>query len=1103
MRITLGGALTLGLLLGGPALAAERVDYVKQVKPLLAARCFACHGALEQKSKLRVDTAAALKTGGKRGVAVVPGKPGESPLLDYLTATNGARRMPPPSEGEALHDHQIALIRRWIEEGAIAPADEKPEADPKEHWAFRAPVRPAIPPVKNGAWARNPIDAFLAASHEKHGLVPQPAADKRTLLRRVYLDVIGLPPTREELAAFVADAAADAYEKAVDRLLSSKQYGERWGRHWMDIWRYSDPWGLGAEMRNSQKHIWHWRDWIIESLNADKGYDQMLREMLAADELYPDDLDRLRGTGFLARQYFKFNRNSWMDETVEHTAKAFLGLTMNCAKCHDHKYDPIKQTDYYRLRAFFEPYQIRIDQLPGEVDFEKDGVPRAFDCHLDSPTFLFVRGDDKNPVKDQPLLPGVPRLLALGELDIQPVKLSATAQMPGLRPFVVENYLRAAEKRIAGARAELEKARKDLVEIERTVQKEATKPAPPAADEAKPIIQETFAAARPEVWEATTGKWKHEAGKLTQSEVGNTRAVLRARAEKLPADFQARFKFAITGGQMWKSVGICFDAAGDNEAMVYLSAFAGGPKVQIAYKQAGNYVYPPAGMQARAVKLNEPQDLTVRVRGTLVNVAVNGQQALAYRLPIPRKPGRLELITFDAQAEFAAFELSGLPASAMLIEPGTPAASPGTAIVMNPVQGRAAVVLAEKALAAAELQPALLRARAAADVARLAQPPAADAGERAKEAALAEKRAAAAEAEVGVARAELELTRADAAHKAEAEKKVTAARAALEQANKAVATPGEAYTSLRGGLKTLESNLETEESRTKPFPATSTGRRTALARWMTDPRHPLTARVAANHIWARHFGKPLAPTVFDLGRKGGLPSNPELLDFLACELRDHQWSMKHLHRLILTSNAYRMSSSSAAAEKSHGIDPENRYFWRMNPIRMEAEVVRDSLTYLAGDLDTTMGGPPVDPMREEASKRRSLYFTHSHNEHHKFLAMFDGASVLECYRRAESIVPQQALALSNSKMALEVANKITARLTSKLGSGANDAAFVSAAFETVLATEPTAAERAECEQALARLTEIGKQLGRADAANKARVSLVHALLNHNDFVTVR
>ena len=203
--------------------------------------------------------------------------------------------------------------------------------------------------------------------HEKHGLTPQAAADKRTAAaprhhrpHRTAADARGTRRLRRRRSN------PEAYEKAVDRLLSSKQYGERWGRHWMDVWRYSDPWGLGAEMRNSQKHIWHWRDWIIESLNADRGYDQMVREMLAADELYPDDLDRLRASGFLARQYFKFNRNTWLEETVEHTSKAFLGLTMNCAKCHDHKYDPIKQTDYYRLRAFFEPYQVRTDQLPGQ-----------------------------------------------------------------------------------------------------------------------------------------------------------------------------------------------------------------------------------------------------------------------------------------------------------------------------------------------------------------------------------------------------------------------------------------------------------------------------------------------------------------------------------------------------------------------------------------------------------------------------------------------------------------------------------------------------------------------------------------------------------------
>src|SRR5213075_3069610 len=197
---------------------------------------------------------------------------------------------------------------------AVAPA----RAGEATHWAFAPPVRPPVPEVKNTGWVRNPVDAFVAAEHERRGLTPRPEPPRHVLLRRVYLDLVGLPPTRAELTAFLADTSPDAYEKVVDRLLASPEYGERWGRHWMDVWRYSDWWGLGAEVRNSQKHIWHWRDWIIESLNTDKGYDQMLREMLAADELYPNDLDRLRATGFLARQYFIFNRTAWLDETIEH-----------------------------------------------------------------------------------------------------------------------------------------------------------------------------------------------------------------------------------------------------------------------------------------------------------------------------------------------------------------------------------------------------------------------------------------------------------------------------------------------------------------------------------------------------------------------------------------------------------------------------------------------------------------------------------------------------------------------------------------------------------------------------------------------------------------
>ena len=198
-------------------------------------------------------------------------------------------------------------------------------------------------------------------------------------MRRVYLDLVGLPPTRDELAAFLADDSPNAYEAVVDRLLASPQYGERWARHWMDVWRYSDWAGYKEEIRNSARHIWRWRDWIVESLNADKGYDRMATEMLAGDELAPTDPNTLRATGFLVRNWEKFNRNSWLEATIEHTAKAFLGVTMNCCRCHDHKFDPISQVEYFQFRAIFEPHEVRTERVPGQPDVLKDGLPRICD----------------------------------------------------------------------------------------------------------------------------------------------------------------------------------------------------------------------------------------------------------------------------------------------------------------------------------------------------------------------------------------------------------------------------------------------------------------------------------------------------------------------------------------------------------------------------------------------------------------------------------------------------------------------------------------------------------------------------------------------------
>ncbi|HZT79732.1 MAG TPA: DUF1549 and DUF1553 domain-containing protein [Gemmataceae bacterium] len=720
---------------------------------------------------------------------------------------------------------------------------------------FETVRRPAVPAVKNTAWVRNPIDAFLAAEHEARGLKPRPEAARHVLLRRVYLDLIGLPPTPEELRAALSDPSPDWYEKVVDRLLADPRHGERWGRHWMDVWRYSDWAGYGQQVRDSQPHVWHWRDWIIESLNHDKGYDRMVLEMLAADELCPEDADALRATGFLVRNYKLLSREKWMEDVVEHTGKAFLAVTLNCARCHDHLFDPITQKEYYRVRAIFEPHQVRIDRLPGQPDVKKDGLPRAYDANLTVPTYLFLRGDDRTPDKT-PLPPGVPEALGGKPFRVEPVNLPPAAYAPEKREFAVREALAAAAEAATKARQARDAARKA----------------------GKPADALTLAELDLELAEA-----RHAA----------LAAVIRA--ERL-------------------------EDAGQKDT------------------PEGRQAATEAGVAQRKQAVAEAKRTLHVARQALQNAAAKAKPGLAKK-----------------------------------------------------------VEAAEKALAKAE---------------------------------------------------------ADA---------------------KAPPTP--AYTPRQA----------------TPYPKTSTGRRLAFARWLADRDNPLTARVAMNHVWLHHFGQPIVPSVFDFGRNGRPPSHPALLDWLAAEFMApasggvdprRPWSLKHMHRLIVTSSAYRMASTPDDANLA--LDRDNVYLWRMNSRRLEAEAVRDGVFYVAGRLDGRMGGPDIPHAQGLAVPRRSLYFQHAQEKQMEFLKVFDAAPVTECYRRKESILPQQALALANSDLVRQHAKRLAGELAAK--AGADDAAFVTAAFERVLSRPPTAAERAECVAFL-------KQ--------RPRESLVVVLMNHHEFVTIR
>jgi len=1067
------------------------VDYSAQVKPLLKARCYACHGALKQEGGLRLDTAASILKGGDSGKVISPDVPASSLLLERVSATDISVRMPPEHEGEAFKAEEVELLRSWIAAGAQAPADEQPEADPKNHWSFRPVGRPAEPAVKNAGWVRNPIDAWIAAGHEAHGLTPQPEASRIVLLRRLSMDLIGLPPTAEELAAIEADTSPQWYENAVDRLLDDPRHGERWARHWMDIWRYSDWWGLGAQLRNSQRHMWHWRDWIVESLNEDRPYDEMVRLMLAADELTPDDPDSLRATGFLARNYFIFNRNRWMEDVVTHVSKGLLGLTMNCSKCHDHKFDPISQEDYYRMRAFFEPYHVRVDMVPGETDLLSNGIPRVFDRQLEEPTYLLVRGDDALPDQSKPISPGVPALLAFDDLAIQPVTLPESASEPGRRSWVLENHVREARQQLKAAESKRAEAARKLKPTEQAALAAATGETPRFVP-----ISETFETLDASRWKLEGDGWAHQPGKLEQKKDGPVSSTLALQQEP-PRDFEATLRYQLVGGSMWRSVGLEFDvvdgAAGSDPGsrqVVYLSGAAGGSKIQGSFTKGGQWQYPADGLKALPVEVGKEYTLQVRVRDTLVNASVNGQPVLAWRTPAPRRPGALRVMTFDAIAVLHEFRLAALDSSVSMVEPsGSVALPPEQELEL----ATADVEIAEARLKSLELCAAAVRAEHD-------HPEAPANAEARRSAILAERQLAVARARRDVLAAEQAAKQAADDKREEAEKKLAAANASLAAATAAAkgdVGPDDTLTFPLGAQwsATRFGNTAADDPQA-PFPTTSTGRRTALAKWITDRRNPLTARVAVNHLWNRHFGAPLAPAPFDFGRNSPDPAHPELIDWLASEFMDQGWSMKHLHRLIVTSSTYRMSSSLAGGEANAARDPDNRYWWRRAPIRIESQAVRDAILALAGTLDPVIGGPSVPSGEQEQSKRRSLYFYHSNNERNLFLITFDEADVGECYRRDQSVVPQQALALTNSGLVLDASRQIASRITGS--PAADEAAFVKQAFVVILGIRPGDAEVAASLAALEGWKSVPGTSG-----DQARSNLVWILLNHNDFVTLR
>ncbi|MGE3820740.1 MAG: DUF1553 domain-containing protein, partial [Isosphaeraceae bacterium] len=1038
-------------------------------------------------------------------------------------------RMPP--EGPPLSPTEVQALRDWIAAGAASPTGEKPEPDPRDHWAFRVPVRPPLPVPNEEGWSLNPIDAFIAAQREDRGLRHRPPADKGTLLRRVSLDLVGLPPTRDELRAFLADESPDAYEKVVDRLLQSPRYGERWGRHFMDVWRYSDWYGrrMVPDVWNSAPQIWRWRDWIVRSFNEDKGYDRMIAEMLAGDEVAPADDENVVATGFLVRNWYALNPNQWMRDVVEHTAKAFLGLTFNCAHCHDHKYDPIRQTDYFALRAFFEPIGPRQDRCPGEPDpgpfqeyeysvlrkIVRLGSIRVYDKTPDAPTWFYTGGDERNrDTARGPIAPGVPAFLAEGFPKIQPVALPRDAYEPGLRPAIVAED--RARLREAVTRAEVDrfraldesavalpiwKARRDRAFEEYAVAAAAAEEAGTAvalegglslrmdASRGRRIVNNALVGLKPLV-EGASLRFKLQiqsdthvnvqlAADATQGAtaglVAFEKGAIRSYRPGGTVEFEAG-RYDVTVGQTSFDVLLTFEPRSDRASLTVTSLT--DHKTLVEATPVAINGWNPASRPGQALTLDARTGSVVAFDAIVIK---NGRdpdsETLTFDFESPRYEPGADVVGVDGWSNSpfgkapATSTVTVLSASGAVREAFDRLARTTRAIAWRDLARRAG----EARLVASQSERQAMEARLAADLAR---------------------RGGSAE---DLAQAAGELERLSARETAEA--------AVLEARRLALGPdtdPRKATTAVEEAEKALEKAVAALKASPKApahspvgpvYPATSTGRRKALAAWITAPENPLAARVAVNHLWMRHFHSPLVGTVFDFGRNGANPTHPALLDWLAVELRESGWSFKRLHRLIVTSQTYRMSSSRGDLASEAGTDPENAHFWRMNPGRMEAEVIRDGLLFTSGVLDPTMGGQELENEQAMTTRRRSVYYS-CHPEaggKSEFGALFDAPDAGECYRRTRSVVPQQALALTNAPLIHDLADTLASTLWERAAGADRDLAFLNTIYEQILSRRPTSEERDLCLAYLSR---------HADRA-RARAGLVRALYNHHDFLTIR
>jgi len=1084
-----------------------------KIRPVLVERCYECHSAESKtlKGGLRVDSRAGLLAGGDSGPAIVLGKAGESLLVRAISHADEKLQMPP--KGPALDKGVVADFAAWIKMGApdprtngepaaVSPSDTLAEA--RARWPFH-PVGTVSPPaVRNEGWVRNEIDRFILAKLESKQLSPAPAAAKRALIRRATFDLTGLPPTAEEVREFAEDESPEAYGRLLDRLLAAPAYGERWGRHWLDVVRYTDSFdarGIGGEA--DVPEAYRYRDWVVQALNEDLPYDQFVMQQIAGDLLPAPEPGGFHTNGVIATGVYAMGEwgvgdadkekmlTDIVDDQIDVTGRAFLGLTLACARCHDHKFDPIPAADYYAMAGIF--FSSRILPNPGV----KTGGSPTLRIPLAPPGEIARRND--------------------------------------------------LEQRIAGLGKEME------AQADEAIAAFAANSIPQTAAALEALWQWKHAEPQPALDQIASQ------AKLSESQPINLQASLLAAWRNLlewnELTLLAKLQRDIAGKN---GVDAWALASGADTPSVTINPTGSEVAITTLTLPARSVSAHPSPKGGVAVAWKAPMTGEVTIAGALADADEKCGDGIDWALRLDSRGRTREL----ARGKFENGQKSELPAQ------GSVAVAEGDLLllVIGPKSGHACdtttVELAITESAEPKREWSLTRDALAAERTN----PFADsfkhkgvwqffdsggqksAGEIASGSSLerflnaetAEARTSAAQA---VERSFQELSRA--ANKEHPEAKLF---------EKYISPKSGIWAGLRGDLGRLSPSLAArlegfrarqEELRQRlppPFPVThgfqeggtpesayagfkdarihlrgrydrlgdevprgfprvvagearpeikpqSSGR-LELARWIASEANPLTARVMANRVWQHHFGEGIVRTPNNFGKLGTPPTHPELLDYLAGEFVKSGWSLKAMHRLIMLSAAYQQSTVPAA--ESLEADPDNLLFGRMNRRRLESEAIRDSLLAAAGKLDLRLGGKSI---RDLEIQRRTLYVMTVRSDRATYQSLFDAAdpgAMVE--KRLDSTVAPQALFLLNHPFALASAEALAALLD---GVSADSRRRIAWLYERLYARPATSAE-----------LDLGLQFihataqGEAGQASAPWGKYCQALLAANEFVYI-